>query len=130
VIVLASLIPMIYLQVSWAFTLPLIIDKRMDFWPAMQISRKMVVKHWWQVFGFFIVCGLVYLVGVLVGLGIGVLAGWIVATTAGNLAGLVVGFAAGGLIIGIYVLFAMPIVFAAMMYAYETIFSLNRAQAP
>jgi uncharacterized membrane protein len=58
----------------------------------------MVNKHWWLIFGFFIVCGLIYLAGIL-------------ACCVG-------------------VLFAMPIVFAAMMYAYETIFSLNRAQAP
>jgi len=130
VVVLASLIPMIYLQVCWAFTLPLVIDKRMDFWPAMHISRKMVGRHWWQVFGFFIVCGLLYLVGVLAGLVVGVLAGGIAGTAVNQVAGIIIGCAAGGLIAVTYGLLVMPVVFGAKMYAYETIFSLNRAQAP
>ena len=46
---LICLIPTIYLQVRWVFTLPLIIDKQMNFWTAMKTSWKMVGKHWWQV---------------------------------------------------------------------------------
>ncbi len=59
-----ALIPTIYLSVSWMFTLPLIIDRQMEFWPAMQASRRMVGKHWWAVFGLVVVCGLVNLLGV------------------------------------------------------------------
>ena len=59
------LIPTIYLQVRWIFTLPLIIDKQMDFWTAMKTSWKMVGKHWWQVFGLVILIGLLNIVGVL-----------------------------------------------------------------
>jgi hypothetical protein len=62
---LLCLIPMIYLQVRWMFTLPLIIDRQMDFWAAMKASWKMVGKHWWQVFGLVIVIGLLNVVGVL-----------------------------------------------------------------
>jgi uncharacterized membrane protein len=51
--------------VSWAFTLPLVMDKRMDFWPAMELSRKMVTKHWWGIFGFLILCLLVGILGLL-----------------------------------------------------------------
>ena len=57
------LAPGIYLAVSWAFTLPLVIDKKMDFWAAMELSRKTVAKHWWAVFGFLIVCALVMVAG-------------------------------------------------------------------
>ena len=62
---LICLIPALYLKISWAFTLPLIIDKQMDFWSAMKTSRKMVSKHWWLVFGLFILVGLLNVVGVL-----------------------------------------------------------------
>jgi uncharacterized membrane protein len=62
---LICLVPTIYLQVRWAFTLPLIIDKQMDFWTAMKTSWKMVGKHWWQVFGLVILIGLLNIVGVL-----------------------------------------------------------------
>ena len=62
---LLCLIPMIYLQVSWLFALPLIIDRNMDFWTAMKTSWKRVNVHWWQVFGLTILVGLVNLVGML-----------------------------------------------------------------
>ena len=62
---LVCLIPVIYLQVSWSFTLPLIIDKQLDFWTAMKTSWRMVGKHWWLVFGLFILMGLLNLVGML-----------------------------------------------------------------
>ncbi len=61
---LVCLVPTIYLRVRWAFTLPLIIDRRMDFWTAMKTSWKMVGKHWWQVFGLVVVIGLLNAVGV------------------------------------------------------------------
>ena len=56
---------MVYLQISWSFVLPLIIDKQMDFWSAMGASRRMVSKHWWHVFGLMILIGLLNMVGVL-----------------------------------------------------------------
>ncbi|RPI80128.1 MAG: DUF4339 domain-containing protein [Desulfobacteraceae bacterium] len=54
-----------YLFISWSFTLPLIIDKELNFWPAMQISFKMVNKHWFKVFGLMFVCGLIGGLGIL-----------------------------------------------------------------
>ena len=33
------------LYLFWIFTFPLIIDKRMDFWPAMETSRKAVLSN-------------------------------------------------------------------------------------
>ena len=62
---LICLIPVVYLQVSWSFTLPLIIDQQMGFWPAMKTSWKMVGKHWWLVFGLFVLVGLLNIVGML-----------------------------------------------------------------
>ncbi len=57
------MIPTIYLGVSWQFTLPLIIDKQMDFWDAMKTSFKKVNKHWWYLFGFTVVIGLINIAG-------------------------------------------------------------------
>jgi uncharacterized membrane protein len=65
-VALVCMIPMIFLQVNWKFTLPLIIDRQMNFWPAMQASWKMVGKHWWQVFGLLVIVGLINVAGVLV----------------------------------------------------------------
>ena len=61
---LFCILPGIYLAVAWVFALPLVIDKKIDFWQAMELSRKVVTKHWWVMFGFLIVCGLVILLGV------------------------------------------------------------------
>jgi hypothetical protein len=83
-------IPATYLSVCWKFTLPLIIDRQVDFLTAMKLSWRMVNKHWFQVFG------VVLLVGLL------------------NIAGLLVCF--------VGLLFTVPVGFAALMYAYETIF--------
>jgi hypothetical protein len=60
------ILPGIYLLVAWVFAVPLVMDKRIDFWQAMELSRKVVSKHWWVMFGFLIVCALVMLLGVLV----------------------------------------------------------------
>jgi hypothetical protein len=62
---LLMLIPLIYLSVSWFFTLPLIMDKRLDFWPAMSLSRAVVGKHWWVVFVLSILAGIVSFLGLL-----------------------------------------------------------------
>jgi len=59
------MIPGIYLCVAWYFAMPLVIDKGMDFWPAMELSRKMVNKHWFTVFGFLIVYVLLVMAGIL-----------------------------------------------------------------
>ena len=59
------LVPAIFLTVTWLFSLPLIIDKRLDFWTGLETSRKVVWKHWWHVFALVLVCGLVNLGGAL-----------------------------------------------------------------
>jgi uncharacterized membrane protein len=38
--------------------LPLVIDRNLAFWDAMELSRKMVSKHWFIVFAFLLVAGL------------------------------------------------------------------------
>jgi uncharacterized membrane protein len=57
---------MIYLSVSWIFTLALIIDRQMDFWPAMEASRKVIGKHWTAAFALLVLCGVIYLAGMAV----------------------------------------------------------------
>jgi uncharacterized membrane protein len=90
-VLLVCAIPAIYLSVSWKFTLPLIVDKGLNFWTAMNTSRKQVGKHWWHIFGLAILISLL------------------------NVAGM--------LLCCVGVLFTMPLGFAALMFAYETIFS-------
>jgi len=64
--IVLCILPGIYLFVAWwSFTSLLILDKKLDFWSAMELSRKVVHKHWWQVFGLVIVILLVSLAGAL-----------------------------------------------------------------
>jgi uncharacterized membrane protein len=62
---LCLVLPGIYLLVAWGFTLPLIFDKRLDFWPAMELSRRVISRHWWHFFGSLIVSLLVIFCGFL-----------------------------------------------------------------
>jgi hypothetical protein len=62
--ILCCILPGIYLIVAWIFALPLVIDKKLDFWPAMELSRKVVTRHWWTFLGLLLVNLLVILLGV------------------------------------------------------------------
>jgi hypothetical protein len=59
------ILPGIYLGVGYVFALPLVIDKKMEFWPAMEVSRRVVDRHWWSTFGLVIVLALITLAGFL-----------------------------------------------------------------
>ena len=66
------ILPGIYLAVGYVFALPLVIDKQMDFWTAMEVSRRVVHEHWFSVFALVIVLALFALAGFLL-CGIGAL---------------------------------------------------------
>jgi predicted Ser/Thr protein kinase len=58
-------LPGVYLTIAWIFSLALVIDKKMHFWSAMELSRKVVTKHWWHFFAFALVLALLKLAGFL-----------------------------------------------------------------
>jgi hypothetical protein len=58
------LLPGIYLTVVWfPLTGLIIMDKKLDFWPAMELARKVITRHWWHMFGLLLLCLLVNLLG-------------------------------------------------------------------
>lgn len=59
------ILPGIYLAVAYVFALPLVIDKKMEFWPAMEVSRQVVHRHWWSIFALMIVLWIIACVGFL-----------------------------------------------------------------
>ena len=69
---LLLILPGIYLAVGYMFTTFLIIDYRMEFWQAMETSRKIITKNWFAFFGFALLLTLINLLGVLA-IGIGLL---------------------------------------------------------
>jgi uncharacterized membrane protein len=62
---LLLILPGIYLSIAYVFTLPLIADKNLDVWEAMEYSRKMVTKHWFKVFGLMLLLSVIMGVGAL-----------------------------------------------------------------
>jgi len=68
---LCLILPGIYLLIAWKFTLPLIADKRLEFWPAMELSRRIVTRHWWKFLAFGLLAFLLNLAGFLVFCGLG-----------------------------------------------------------
>ncbi len=59
------IIPGIYLSVCYLFTSPLIIDRELDFWQAMEGSRKIVTRKWFDLALFSGVLFLINLGGTL-----------------------------------------------------------------
>ncbi|MBI4324029.1 MAG: DUF4339 domain-containing protein [Chloroflexi bacterium] len=62
---LACLLPGLYLSIAWVFTVPVIIDRKIGFWAAMELSRKVVTQHWWLVFCLVVVVGVITFIGLL-----------------------------------------------------------------
>jgi hypothetical protein len=60
--VLLCCLPSIYLQIAWLFSLPLVVDRRMDFWSAMELSRRVATRHWFKLFGLCVVAFLPFVV--------------------------------------------------------------------
>lgn len=65
-------LPGIYLAVGYSLTLPLILDKGYGPWEAMEASRRIIHRKWWQVFIIYLVMYLIYMLS-SVPLGIGMI---------------------------------------------------------
>jgi hypothetical protein len=59
------ILPGIFLSVAWIFSIPLVIDRRMRFWDAMEFSRKVVTRHWFMVLGLLVLVGLIAAAGLI-----------------------------------------------------------------
>jgi hypothetical protein len=62
---LMFILPGVYLAVGYMFALPLVVDKRMDVWTALEVSRRVVHRQWWTAFALLIVASLIVLAGFL-----------------------------------------------------------------
>jgi hypothetical protein len=62
---LLCILPGIYLGVGYVFALPLVVDKKMEFWTAMEVSRRVVHRHWWSTLALVIVLAIVACAGFL-----------------------------------------------------------------
>jgi uncharacterized membrane protein len=69
---LAFVIPGIYLTVAYTFALPLIVFGKMDFWDAMEGSRKLITREWVSIFILVFFLALLNILGALA-FGVGLL---------------------------------------------------------
>ncbi|MBI4692847.1 MAG: hypothetical protein HY749_02400 [Gammaproteobacteria bacterium] len=92
-------LPGIYLSFAYLFTLPLIADKNLTPWQAMEASRRAVTHHWFKVFGLMVIVGLAIAIPAMVGFALFVVA------------------AKGGMIFGMLGLAFLLVLFAAMLWA-------------
>jgi hypothetical protein len=63
--ILLCFIPGIVFSALWLFTWPLLMDKRLDFWPAMEVSRRVLWPNIWGALGLFLAGMLAIIVGQL-----------------------------------------------------------------
>ncbi|MBT8360735.1 MAG: hypothetical protein KJO32_07245 [Deltaproteobacteria bacterium] len=67
---LLLILPGIYLTIGYSLTLPLILDKGLGPWAAMEASRRVIHQKWWQVFGLYVVMYVIYFISCIpLGLG-------------------------------------------------------------
>ena len=66
------LVPGIYLAVAYGLALPLVVEKDLGPWQALEASRKALSKKWFKVFGLYLVSGLICMVSAIP-LGIGLI---------------------------------------------------------
>ncbi|HAT33836.1 MAG TPA: hypothetical protein DCW29_24240 [Janthinobacterium sp.] len=66
------IIPGIYLAVAYTMAMPLILEKNMSPWQALETSRKTITRHWFRMCGFIIANTILGIVATLL-LGIGLI---------------------------------------------------------
>jgi uncharacterized membrane protein len=69
---LLLVIPGLYLAVSYIFATLMVVDQDLDFWPALEQSRKFVTPRWFSFFVLLLLLVLVNVAGILA-LGVGLL---------------------------------------------------------
>jgi uncharacterized membrane protein len=68
---LLLILPGIYLMVAYYFAMPLLVEKNMGIWEALETSRKAVTQSWFTVFAIFILVSILIVVSMIpVGLGL------------------------------------------------------------
>jgi hypothetical protein len=132
-------IPGLYLFVAWTFSIPLVSDRRLEFWSAMELSRRVVNRVWFELFALLL---LAFLPTILMFLFIEMKIGATMISTLRELASTTqpdfrrlfsLGFQMARNNIGLLMLFKivmllnLPFAVGALMYAYENLFGTRTA---
>lgn len=65
-------IPGLYLAIAYMLAIPLVVERGLSPWQALEASRKAISQHWFKVFGLFLLLGLITMVSAIP-LGIGLI---------------------------------------------------------
>ncbi|MGA3006789.1 MAG: hypothetical protein ABSE59_02740 [Opitutaceae bacterium] len=58
------ILPGIYFAVAWTFTYPLILEKKLAFFSAMEVSRRVITRNWWRMLLLMLAGALFSLMGI------------------------------------------------------------------
>ena len=65
------IIPGIYLATAYILSIPLMVDKNLGFWQALEASRKAVTKRWFSIFGLMLLLTFINIIATIpLGLGL------------------------------------------------------------
>ncbi len=62
---LLLLAPGIYLSLAYIFAVPLVVEKNLGIWEAMETSRRKVTRHWFKLFFLFLIMGIILFISAL-----------------------------------------------------------------
>jgi len=66
------IVPGIYLSLAYMFVVPLVVEKNLGIWAAMETSRKAVTRHWFKLFFLFLIMFVIVMIS-MIPLGIGLI---------------------------------------------------------
>jgi hypothetical protein len=66
------ILPGIYLSMAYFLAIPLIVEKKLGAWEAMEASRKAITHHWFKVFFTYFLMSILYVISIIP-LGIGLI---------------------------------------------------------
>lgn len=58
-------LPGLYLAVAYMLAIPLVVERGLSPWQALEASRKAISQHWFKVFGLFLLLGLITVVSAI-----------------------------------------------------------------
>lgn len=70
---LLLILPGIYLIIAYSLSAPLVIERGLGVWEALETSRKAITNHWFKVFGLGLLSSIAGALGIFVTLGIGLI---------------------------------------------------------
>jgi hypothetical protein len=129
-------VPGIYLAVAWQFSLVLVADRRLDFWPAMELSRQVITRYWVQIFGLIVAAHLplILFAGYSTFRVFSVVYPLLISSGGrldfGEMMEMIGGFVTLSLVQQLIALFTLPFGAAALMCAYEDLFCTRPTKAP